>query len=626
MTARFDSVGACVDELLARRGRRIRIGTPLGLGTASLVMNELYRRAKEDPRLDLTIETALDLVAPSGRSELESRLVDPLAERLFGGYPEPAWASEARRGRVPDNVTIRSFYFTPGATLGSAALQQQHRSVNYSDVVDSLAHSGVDTVAQLVAPGDDGSYSLSSNPDIGLDLLDRIGRDRLLVVGEVNRNLPYMFGDAAVPAELFDLIVDVPLPHFRLVGPPKEPVGFAEHAIGLRAASLVRDGGTLQIGIGDLGDALVWHLLCRHRRTDEWRALADAVGTTAPELTAIGGFGPFGEGLYGNSEMLADGFLELLDAGVLQRSVDPGDVLVHAAFFLGPPAFYERLCNLDEATRRRIAMSRISFTNTLGGDHSSKVSQRRHARHVNTAMKVTLLGAAASDGLEGGKVVSGVGGQFDFVRMAHELPGARSILCCPAVRDRGRPESNIVWSYGHCTIPRHLRDLVVTEYGVADLRGRSDADVVAALLDVADSRFQEQLRREAVDAGKLPASHEIASRHRQNTPEGLRRRLAGHESLLPELPFGSDLTREEIVLGRALRHLQQMAGSRGRRLQLSKRTALAAVRPPETIRPYLQRLELDHPTSISERVQARLVAYALAATGAIDPDGDSVRG
>ena len=74
--------------------------------------------------------------------------------------------------------------------------------------------------------------------------------------------------------------------------------------------------------------------------------------------------------------------------------------------------------------------------------------------------------------LEDGRVVSGVGGQYNFVAQGHALHDARSILILRSWRESGgEVSSNIVWEYGHCTIPRHLRDIVITEYGIADLRG-----------------------------------------------------------------------------------------------------------------------------------------------------------
>ena len=159
---------------------------------------------------------------------------------------------------------------------------------------------------------------------------------------------------------------------------------------------------------------------------------------------------------------------------------------------------------MSKQEHAQINMTRISFINHLYGDEILKRLQRQDARFVNTAFTVTLLGAVASDQIENGRVLSGVGGQYNFVSQAHELEGARSILMVRAWRERaGEVMSNIVFSYGHNTIPRHLRDIVITEYGVADLRGKTDEEVVMAMLNVADSRFQIELMEQAQAAGKL---------------------------------------------------------------------------------------------------------------------------
>ena len=135
---------------------------------------------------------------------------------------------------------------------------------------------------------------------------------------------------------------------------------------------------------------------------------------------------------------------------------------------------------------------------------------------------MTLLGAGVADQLEDGRVLSGVGGQYNFVAQAHELEGARSILMLRSWRESGgEVSSNIVWQYAHTTIPRHLRDMVVTEYGIADLRGKNDAEVIAALLAIADSRFQQALAEQAQSAGKLPKDFVLPERYRNNTPERL---------------------------------------------------------------------------------------------------------
>ena len=109
--------------------------------------------------------------------------------------------------------------------------------------------------------------------------------------------------------------------------------------------------------------------------------------------------------------------------------------------------------------------------------------------------------------------------------------------------------SSIVWSYGHVTIPRHLRDIFITEYGIADLRGKTDSEVIAAMLNIADSRFQPSLLEEAKKAGKIAHDYEIPDAFRHNTPERLEQALAPHrkDGHFPPFPFGHDFTPEELA-------------------------------------------------------------------------------
>ncbi len=179
-------------------------------------------------------------------------------------------------------------------------------------------------------------------------------------------------------------------------------------------------------------------------------------------------------------------------------------VYLHGGFFLGPRDFYQKLRDLDADGQERICMTGVRRTNQLLLDYPLYCAQRRDARFINTGMIASLNGAVASDALEDGTVISGVGGQYNFVAMAHDLPGARSVLCIRATRGEGKElRSNIVPFYGYTTIPKHLRDIIVTEYGVADLRGQSDAEVIKRLINVADSRFQEELLAFAKTHGKL---------------------------------------------------------------------------------------------------------------------------
>jgi hypothetical protein len=233
------------------------------------------------------------------------------------------------------------------------------------------------------------------------------------------------------------------------------------------------------------------------------------------------------------------------------------------------------------------------------------------ARFVNHAMMATLLGAVVSDALESGQVVSGVGGQHNFVAQAFALADARSIIALRATRAaKRRTTSTILWTYGHTTIARHLRDIVVTEYGIADLRGKTDRDVIAAMLAIADSRFQDELLRRAKDAGKIERKFELPAACRDNTPERIARALgrARETGLLPPLPFGSDFTATEERLIPALRLLR--AAPPLRLAALLARGFLSSAPSPE-LRECLARMGLDRPSGPMQHIQAALLHAAL---------------
>ena len=110
----------------------------------------------------------------------------------------------------------------------------------------------------------------------------------------------------------------------------------------------------------------------------------------------------------------------------------------------------------------------------------------------------TYQPSVAGQRLFAGRVVSGVGGQYNFVAQAHALPDARSILMLRAAREKdGKHTSNIVWSYGHITIPRHLRDVVITEYGVARLLDKNHRQRAEELIRIAHPDFRDELHKQA---------------------------------------------------------------------------------------------------------------------------------
>jgi hypothetical protein len=610
----FSDPGAIAEHIIRDVGTNLVVGLPLGLGKANHIVNALYARAAADPAISLTFFSALTLEKPKPSNLLERRFIAPVIERLFGDYPDLAYADALHAGALPPNIKVIEFFFLAGRWLHVPFAQQHYISANYTHAASYLLARGLNVVTQLVAKRVvDGvaRYSLSCNTDTTLDVLRARaqGAASFKLIGQVNSELPFMPGAGDLPADEFTAVLDSPETDFPLFAPPSEPITDTKYAIGLYAASLVRDGGTLQIGIGQVGDALAQGLIVRHRDNARFHDILTRLAPGTEQLPALE-TGSFEKGLYGVSEMLFEAFLGLIDAGILKREVD--GVLLHGAFFLGPKSFYRALREMAPEQLARIEMMPVSFTNELYGDEDLKRRGRIDARFVNNAMMATLMGAAISDGLENGQVVSGVGGQYNFVAQAFALQGARSILTVEASRQAGaKTLSNIRWSYGHETIPRHLRDVIVTEYGIADIKGKSDADVIATMLEVADSRFQAELARQAKDAGKLPKSFEVPSAHRENFPERIAAALkpARDAGLLPSFPFGSDFTDTEQRLIPALQFLQDAQRS-PQRLPGMLWQGLTGT-PDAADQECLARLGLDAPKTWSERAYRALMSAAL---------------
>ena len=711
----FDDVERCVEAIVERVGHDIRLGVPLGLGKPVELINALYARAKRDPAIQLTLLTALSLQRPYP-SGLEGALLNPFLERVYEGVVELDYVCDQNAGKLPSNVRVLEFFFQTGARLKDEQAQRDYISTNYTFAARDVYAQGCNVIAQIVAKRETAQglrYSLSCNPDTGPELerllraAEARGERRIAVIAQVNQQLPYMGNDAEVPPSNFDFVVDHPRYSSALFSVPKTPVSVADHAIGLRVSTLVRDGGTLQIGIGTLGDAVSHALALRQRRNAEYQrtlAALDAVEPHAKLIEQFGGLQAFDKGLYGASEMIVDGFLHLLDAGVIKREVydfwalqqlvdegvcDPqqldasvlealaehgvrllrtqdferlrhhglfveesryedgeiiapngeripanlanprsreaiaqtcfgtqlrNGIVLHGGFFLGPRRFYQALRDMPEDQRNRICMTGVERINQLDLNPRLYKAQRLHARFINTAMMATLSGAIVSDGLEDGRVVSGVGGQYNFVAQAHQLHTGRSILLLRAVREANRKaSSNILFDYGHCTIPRHLRDIVVTEYGIADLRAQTDEQVARSLIEIADSRFQAELIEKAQQAGKLARDYRLPERCRNNSPERLARciEVSGEAgALFPAFPLGHDFTEQELRLAKGLKAVQAIVAETPRLKLL-----LRGLRPLQSVegalREDLQRLALVEAKGLQNRVARSLLIEQL---------------
>lgn len=712
MSNLLSSVEDCVDQAIEQIGRTIVLGAPLGLGKPVQLINAFYQRAAADPTLSLHILTALCLEKPRANSFLEERLTGPILERLFGDYEDFDFLAAQRTATLPDNVKVSEVYVKPGAMKNVRSSQQNYISSNYTHIARDMLGAGMNVLAQMVAAKEEGGdlkISLSCNPDVTLELIDSVAdlRRPLLMLAQVHDDLPFMPHDAEIPVSTFDFIVCNTDYNHTLFGIPNAPVPLLDYATAIHASSLIVDGGTLQIGIGALGDAVAYACILRQRDNRQYRELLDRISVQTNELATD--TDAFEQGLYVSTEMFVNGLMHLIEEGIvsrpvydhlgLQMGINSGEItdevdahmyrlgrrqgfiaqhldtstlsvlrewgivpmglalqngklvlggrsllndldneetleallnamsgarlnngcILHGGFFLGPNDFYKKLAELDDTTLQKICMTGVRRTNQLLLDYPLYSAQRINARFINTGMIASISGAVASDALEDGTVISGVGGQYNFVAMAHDLPGARSILCIRSTRGQGKQlRSNIVTHYGHTTIPRHLRDVVVTEYGVADLRGQSDSEVIKRMINIADSRFQEELLSYAQRHGKVAADYSIPASARSNTPARLAALIQPKidSGVLPMYPFGTELTEDEIVLAACLRKVKMLTENPFQLLKAAS-AALFHRADRDLARPYLERLGLNQPRSFRDRIIAKLLLVELHERGLV---------
>ncbi|MGK7651584.1 acetyl-CoA hydrolase/transferase C-terminal domain-containing protein [Roseovarius sp. B08] len=599
--------GAMARATFDATGGEIRLALPLGLGKPVTFVNALVRAAVEDPSLTLKIFTALSLQRPEPSSDLEARFLNPAMDRFFGAAPSLAYVDLIKDKGLPDNIEVSEFFFQAGSWLGNDYAQRQYISANYTHARDVLVDQNPNVLAQLM-PRQGDRFSMSCNTDISADLFAcrAAGEMDFIAVAEINDALPFMDGPAALDAGEVAMVLDPP-EQIDLFSVLRRPVGDAQHAIALHVSRLVPDGGTLQIGIGAIGDAVANALIARDR------AALHALWRDAPLPLQGVEEEPFRTGLYAVTEMLVGGLVALFEADILRREVD--GAVIHAGFFVDARDMYERLRALPPDRRAKIRMMPVSYTNALYGDEEAKRAARQDARFVNGAMQVSLLGDAMSDAAKPGQVVSGVGGQFNFFEQAFALKDAHAVLTLPATRQSGGDlTSNIVWQLPVTTVPRHMRDIVVTEYGAAFLRGLPDEEVIKRLICIADSRFQPDLVEKARKAGKLDPAWTIPDAHRRNAPDTIADWLAPHrDGLLLDYPLGTDFTETEKLLVKALSRLREAAHSKPALLSLVWSGLTASPHPQEGAA--MERMGYGARPQLAEPLQARALRGALRQLG-----------
>jgi len=274
------------------------------------------------------------------------------------------------------------------------------------------------------------------------------------VIAEVNTMMPRTLGDSFIHVSELDAIVEVAAPIIELQ-PPK--IGDVERAIGGNCASLIHDGDTLQLGIGAIPDAV---LLFLEDKKD----------------------------LGIHSEMFSDGAVTLMEAGVItnrRKNFHPGKSVV--TFLMGTQRLYDYV---DD--NPGVEMAPVDFVN-----NPNVIAQNDNLISINSCVQVDLFGQVVSSSV-GLTEISGVGGQLDFVRGANMSKGGRAIIAMPSTAAKGKI-SKIVPFIDHgaaVTTDRCDVDCMVTEHGIADLKGRTLRDRARALINIAHPDFRDSLVEE----------------------------------------------------------------------------------------------------------------------------------
>lgn len=304
-------------------------------------------------------------------------------------------------------------------------------------------------MVQVSPPDRHGYCSLGVSVDYAQAAVATAG----LVIAQVNKHMPRTLGDSFVHVDDIDCIVEYnePLPEL-----PGAKIGPVEEAIGRHCAELIRDGDTLQLGIGAIPDAV---LLFLQDKKD----------------------------LGIHSEMISDGVVSLIEKGVItcrKKTLDRGKCVV--GFLIGSRKLYDFA---DD--NPFIEMRTIDYVND-----PQVIARQDNMVSINSCLQVDLLGQVCSEAV-GARQFSGVGGQVDFVRGAAMSRGGRSIIAMPSTAARGTL-SRIVAQHGEgaiITTSRNDVDIVVTEYGAAHLRGKTNQQRAENLIAIAHPDFREELRR-----------------------------------------------------------------------------------------------------------------------------------
>ncbi len=303
---------------------------------------------------------------------------------------------------------------------------------------------------QVSVPDENGYCSFG----VSVDYTKPAAQKAKVVIAEVNKQMPRTMGDSFIHISEIDYIVESDY-KIKELNPPK--IGEVEKAIGEYCASLVEDGSTLQLGIGAIPDAVLMFL--KDKRD-----------------------------LGIHSEMISDGVVELVECGVINnaaKTLHPGKMVV--TFLMGTEKLYNFIDN-----NPMIEMYPVNYVND-----PTVIMQNSKLVSINSCVEVDLMGQVSSESV-GLKQISGVGGQVDFVRGANMCKDGKSIIAMPSTAAKGKISKIVPFiNQGSVvTTGRNDVDYIVTEFGIAKLKGKTLKQRAKSLINIAHPNFREELINE----------------------------------------------------------------------------------------------------------------------------------
>jgi len=296
-----------------------------------------------------------------------------------------------------------------------------------------------------------GRADANGNHSFGLisDFVDDAVKKARVVIAEVNEQVPFTLGDASLPGSRIDCAVHVSRPPVQV---PAAPIGDNDLAIAKVVAGYIDDGAVIQVGIGAVPDAILRLLLDRRN-------------------------------LGVHSGMIGDGLVDLVEAGVVTNALKPIDAGVSIT---GALVGTRRLYDFADHNPR-IGMRCSAYT------HNAAVLARlTQLVTINSALEVDLTGQVNAE-QSAGKYLGGTGGQVDYVRAGSRSPGGRSIIALPATAKDGAISRLMAELSGPVTTARSDVDVIVTEFGAAELKGQTLAERARRLVAIAHPSFRAQL-------------------------------------------------------------------------------------------------------------------------------------